>query len=203
MPGGRISGGHILSKRKGRQQGAGLASALDEAASAAPVASTSKCVADRLSPSSLSRRTLDDAYDSDDIDADDFAVPRLPDQEPDESGAPPKKRTKAAAAKGKQPAKPKAKGKGKGKKSEFTPTVPWPEHFKTLEKAFKALNTVYTFCSTRRHLASTFENLRGSVGGLLGRPLEIHDVAQFKSLMPKVRWRRNVRLSAPLVSSAP
>jgi DEAD/DEAH box helicase domain-containing protein len=60
----------------------------------------------------------------------------------------------------------------------------WPEHFLELEKTFKALNTVYAFCSGRKHMATTYDTLRSSVQGLLHRPLEIMDIAQIKSLCP-------------------
>lgn len=49
------------------------------------------------------------------------------------------------------------------------PTVPFPPHFVKLEKTFKALNTVYTFCSARKGMATTMEMLQGSVEGLLKR----------------------------------
>jgi DEAD/DEAH box helicase domain-containing protein len=66
----------------------------------------------------------------------------------------------------------------------------------------QALNTVYTFCQTRKSLATTFDNLKSSVEGLLKRfaaadckrlelitsrrPLDVHDVAQIKSLLPNL-----------------
>lgn len=63
----------------------------------------------------------------------------------------------------------------------------WPPHYIELEKTFKvsagsvfsprgadlfatqALNTVYAFCSSRKHLATTYDTLRASVEGLLKR----------------------------------
>lgn len=45
---------------------------------------------------------------------------------------------------------------------------------------------MYTFCQARRHLATTFETLRSSVEGLLKRPLEVHDVAQIRALLPSL-----------------
>ncbi|CAO1628520.1 unnamed protein product [Jaminaea pallidilutea] len=62
--------------------------------------------------------------------------------------------------------------------------LPWPEPFERLEDIFKALNTVYSFCSARKHLATTFETLRGSVEALIKRELEVHHIAQLKSLLP-------------------
>lgn len=62
--------------------------------------------------------------------------------------------------------------------------LPWPEPFERLEEVFKALNTVYSFCSARKHLATTFDTLRSSVEKLVGRELEIVHIAQLKSLLP-------------------
>ncbi|GAA5911343.1 ATP-dependent 3'-5' DNA helicase [Sporobolomyces salmoneus] len=121
---------------------------------------------------------------------------------------PPKKKPKttaaAAAAQGKREyiegekeitTGTTAKGKGKGRattkkgkenmeKLLTAKNVQFPPHFLKLEKTFKALNTVYTFCSTRKSMATTFEVLKGSVENLLKRPLEMHDIAQIKSLLP-------------------
>ncbi|GAA6007572.1 hypothetical protein JCM11491_004211 [Sporobolomyces phaffii] len=117
---------------------------------------------------------------------------------------PPKKKPKTTAAQGKREyvegekeitATTTAKGRGKQKASGtkrgkdnleklLTPNVELPPHFLKLERTFKALNTVYTFCSTRKSMATTFEVLKGSVENLLKRPLEMHDIAQIKSLLP-------------------
>ncbi|GEM12534.1 DNA/RNA helicase, DEAD/DEAH boxtype [Rhodotorula toruloides] len=86
----------------------------------------------------------------------------------------------------------RGRGNGKAKTGRETieklvvPTVEFPEHFVKLEKTFKALNTVYTFCSTRKSMATTFEVLKGSVENLVKRPLEMRDIAQIKSLLPDV-----------------
>ncbi|SNX85525.1 related to HRQ1 - putative RecQ helicase [Melanopsichium pennsylvanicum] len=61
-------------------------------------------------------------------------------------------------------------------------TDPWPEHFLELEKTFRAINTVYSFCSARKHMATTYDTIKSSVEGLTKRPLQIFDVAQIKSL---------------------
>ncbi|SGZ30209.1 BQ5605_C110g13216 [Microbotryum silenes-dioicae] len=76
----------------------------------------------------------------------------------------------------------------KGKQNEllFIPSVEFPPHFVKLEKTFKALNTVYTFVQTRKSLATTFDILKGSVESLIKRPLEMHDIAQIKSLLPQL-----------------
>jgi DEAD/DEAH box helicase domain-containing protein len=60
----------------------------------------------------------------------------------------------------------------------------WPEHYLELERTFKALNTVYAFCSGRKYMATTFDTIKSSVEGLLKRPLEVMDIAQIKSLCP-------------------
>ncbi|GAA5888384.1 hypothetical protein JCM6882_008599 [Rhodosporidiobolus microsporus] len=87
------------------------------------------------------------------------------------------------------------RGKGKGRATAtgkdkmeklLVPSVDLPEHFSRLEKTFKALNTVYTFCSARKSMATTFDVLKGGVENLLKRPLEMHDIAQIKSLLPEV-----------------
>ncbi|KAK4700620.1 DEAD/DEAH box helicase domain-containing protein, partial [Phenoliferia sp. Uapishka_3] len=93
----------------------------------------------------------------------------------------PKLKSKAPAK-----GKGKAKAKGKAKEPEFVTDLVWPDHFVKLEKTFKALNTVYTFCSARKSMATTYETLKGGVENLLRRPLEIHDIAQIKSLLPSL-----------------
>ncbi|GAA5874366.1 hypothetical protein JCM1840_001361 [Sporobolomyces johnsonii] len=108
---------------------------------------------------------------------------------------PPKKKhkvSKGAAKAGAGGGLGKGKGKGKDRSDKdkmdslLVPTVEFPEHFLRLEKTFKALNTVYTFCSTRKSMATTFEVLKGGVENLLKRPLELHDIAQIKSLLPSL-----------------
>ena len=63
--------------------------------------------------------------------------------------------------------------------------IPWPEHFIKLGQTHRALNLVYTFCCTRKHLATTFELIKKTVEGHIKRHLLVEDVAQIKSLMPK------------------
>lgn len=64
-------------------------------------------------------------------------------------------------------------------------TIPWPEHFTKLQQVYRALNLVYTFCCTRKHLATTLENLKTTVEGHIKRDLVIEDVAQMAALLPK------------------
>ncbi|KAK6361007.1 hypothetical protein TWF730_007122 [Orbilia blumenaviensis] len=60
----------------------------------------------------------------------------------------------------------------------------WPLHFQRLATTHKALNLVYTFCCTRKQLATTFENLRSAVEDHIKRPLTVDDIAQIKFLIP-------------------
>ena len=64
-------------------------------------------------------------------------------------------------------------------------TVPWPDEFIGLEKTHRALNLVYTFCCTRKHLATTFETIKKAVEGHIKRELLIQDVASIKALIPR------------------
>ena len=70
--------------------------------------------------------------------------------------------------------------------SEFVQTsLPWPEHFTKLAQTHRALNITYTFCCTRKHLATTFDTIKKTVEGQIGRELLIEDVAQIKALVPR------------------
>lgn len=64
-------------------------------------------------------------------------------------------------------------------------SVPWPEHFTKLAQVHRALNLVYTFCCTRKHLATTLENIKGAVEGHIQRELVVEDVSQIAALLPK------------------
>lgn len=63
--------------------------------------------------------------------------------------------------------------------------IPWPEHFTKLAQTHRALNLVYTFCCTRKHLATTFDNIKSTVEGHIKRELLVEDVAQIKALVPR------------------
>jgi DEAD/DEAH box helicase domain-containing protein len=65
-----------------------------------------------------------------------------------------------------------------------TSTIPWPASFQSLEKSHRALNLVFTFCSTRKHLATTFDNIKTAVEGHIKRDLKIEDVSQIVALRP-------------------
>lgn len=66
------------------------------------------------------------------------------------------------------------------------PSGPWPDFFKRLSQTHRALNLVYTFCCTRKHLATTFDNIRAAVQAQMGgRELTVEDVARIKALIPR------------------
>ncbi|KAA8896241.1 putative ATP-dependent RNA helicase [Sphaerosporella brunnea] len=89
---------------------------------------------------------------------------------PDAAAEPPKKKP----ARTKKPPPPPS-----------APAIPWPPHFLSLERVHRALNLVYTFCCTRKQLATTFDNLKAAVEGHTKKPLTISDIAQIKSLVPR------------------
>ena len=64
-------------------------------------------------------------------------------------------------------------------------SLPWPELFTKLAQTHQALNITYTFCCTRKHLATTFDTIKKTVEGQIGRELLIEDVAQIKALVPR------------------
>ncbi|KAJ5938524.1 ATP-dependent helicase hrq1 [Penicillium verhagenii] len=68
-----------------------------------------------------------------------------------------------------------------------TPVAPWPDALKRLSQTQRALNLVYTFCCTRKHFATTFDNIKVAVQAQLGqgRELTIEDIARVKALVPK------------------
>jgi DEAD/DEAH box helicase domain-containing protein len=65
-----------------------------------------------------------------------------------------------------------------------TTSLPWPASFMKLEQTHRALNLVFTFCCTRKHLATTFETIKGAVEGHIKRDLKIEDVAAIVALRP-------------------
>ncbi|KAF2846475.1 DEAD/DEAH box helicase-like protein [Plenodomus tracheiphilus IPT5] len=93
---------------------------------------------------------------------------------------------------GKKPRRtPKKAGAGKpalqrhGSSTLVETTIPWPDCFTKLAQVHRALNLVYTFCCTRKHLATTFENLKTTVEGHIKRELLTEEVAQITALIPK------------------
>lgn len=70
-------------------------------------------------------------------------------------------------------------------KQKRTPSAPWPETFKRLSQTHRALNLVYTFCCTRKHLATTFEKIKVAVEAQMGgRKLSVEDIARIKVIVP-------------------
>lgn len=65
-----------------------------------------------------------------------------------------------------------------------TTSIPWPDSFVALEKTHRALNIVYTFCSTRQHLATTFTTIKSTVETQIKRPLTIEEVAKIVAIRP-------------------
>lgn len=63
--------------------------------------------------------------------------------------------------------------------------IDWPPRFTELEKTHRALNLVYTFCSTRKHLATTFDTIRSAVESHTKRELTIEDVAAIVAIRPE------------------
>ncbi|OQO02582.1 hypothetical protein B0A48_12110 [Cryoendolithus antarcticus] len=64
-------------------------------------------------------------------------------------------------------------------------SIPWPDYFVKLGQTHKALNLVYTFCCTRKHLATTFETIKSAVEANTKRELTAEDVARIKTLVPQ------------------
>ncbi|KAF4971851.1 hypothetical protein FSARC_1454 [Fusarium sarcochroum] len=90
--------------------------------------------------------------------------------------------------------KPKRGGKaGKGrpslKKEASSVVIPcvveWPEEFKQIERTHRALNLVYTFCTTRKHLATTFDTIKSAVEGHIKRELLVDEIASMVALRPE------------------
>ncbi|KAI1280975.1 hypothetical protein F5Y07DRAFT_355006 [Xylaria sp. FL0933] len=63
--------------------------------------------------------------------------------------------------------------------------IEWPPLFTELEKIHRALNLVFTFCSTRKHLATTFDTIRSAVESHTKRELKAEDVAAVVALRPE------------------
>lgn len=93
---------------------------------------------------------------------------------------------------GKKPKRtPKKDASGKpalvrhGSSAVVETSIPWPEHLTKLAQVQRALNLVYTFCCTRKHLATTLDNLKSTVEAQIKRELVVEDVAQITALIPK------------------
>lgn len=94
---------------------------------------------------------------------------------------------------GKKPRRTPKKSGGSGKPSlqrassstVVDTTIPWPEHLTKLAQVHRALNLVYTFCCTRKHFATTLDNLKSTVEANIQRELLVEDIAQITALLPK------------------
>lgn len=79
--------------------------------------------------------------------------------------------------------------RGKRGSRQQTPAVEcqieWPPLFKELDRTHRALNLVFTFCSTRKHVATTFDTIRAAVESHIKRELRVEDVAAIVALRPE------------------
>ena len=89
--------------------------------------------------------------------------------------------TGKSSRKGKKPT-----SKTASKAQKRVPSAPLPDAFKRLLQAHRALNLVYTFCCTRKHFATTFDNIKKAVQAQLGQgqELTLEDVARVKVIVP-------------------
>lgn len=69
--------------------------------------------------------------------------------------------------------------------SSVPSSIPWTDALQDLEKAHRALNLVYTFCSSRKHVITTFDTLRPAVESHIKKKLTIQDIAQMVALRPE------------------
>jgi DEAD/DEAH box helicase domain-containing protein len=79
--------------------------------------------------------------------------------------------------------KPKAQKKKKDSKVECL--MEWPPLFKDLDMTHRALNLVFTFCCTRKHLATTLDTIKSAVESHIKKKLLIEDVAAIVALRPE------------------
>ncbi|KAL4931330.1 uncharacterized protein BDV17DRAFT_280236 [Aspergillus undulatus] len=100
---------------------------------------------------------------------------------PQTTQQPAKKPRKSTATTKKQQQKKQQEEKQPPRK----PSYPWPEPFKRLSRTHRALNLVYTFCCTRKHFATTFDNIKKAVAAQSGTELTVEDIARVKALIPR------------------
>ncbi|KAL4807105.1 hypothetical protein BDV18DRAFT_112698 [Aspergillus unguis] len=85
-----------------------------------------------------------------------------------------------------QPGKKKTRKPASAKKEPpRKPSSPWPDSLKCLSRTHRALNIVYTFCCTRKHFATTFDNIKKAVQAQSGTELTVEDIARIKVLIPR------------------
>ena len=90
----------------------------------------------------------------------------------------------------KAPRKRKAKAKAEAQTPEpaaatVEPAIEWPAWFTSLEKTHRALNLVFTFSCTRKHLVTTFDTMRSAVESHIKRELTVEEVAAVVALRPE------------------
>lgn len=85
----------------------------------------------------------------------------------------------------KSSSKIQAGGKNKKGAKHEEEALPWPALFTSLEKTHRALNLVFTFCSTRKHFVTTFEAIRPTVESHIKRKLSIEEVAKIVAVRPE------------------
>lgn len=100
--------------------------------------------------------------------------------------------TAAPASKAKPTGKPATKKQAsRSIYSPITCSIPWPPAIRQLDRTHRALNLVFTFCCTRKHLATTFDAIRSTVESRLssaGGPrysLEVREVAAVVAVRPE------------------
>ncbi|KAL7929095.1 P-loop containing nucleoside triphosphate hydrolase protein [Trichoderma chlorosporum] len=107
-------------------------------------------------------------------------LPVEKDSNQDESAIPGKK-----AEVNRQNTRHKKQNKKDGLDIPIPSPLPWTEVLKDLERAHQALNLVYTFCSSRKHVITTFDTLRPAVESHIKRTFTIQDVALMVALRPE------------------
>lgn len=79
---------------------------------------------------------------------------------------------------------PKVSRNASALSNPVTSDIPWPTSIQQLEKTHRALNLVFTFCCTRKHLATTFDTIKSAVEKHIQRDLSVEDVAKIVALRP-------------------
>ncbi|OAA69043.1 DEAD-like helicase [Cordyceps fumosorosea ARSEF 2679] len=82
-------------------------------------------------------------------------------------------------------AKDRRQGKAKKGQKEDEEAPYWPPLFTSLDKTHRALNLVFTFCSTRKYFATTFEAIKPAVESHIKRKLSVAEVAQIVAVRPE------------------
>ncbi|EGX94678.1 DEAD/DEAH box helicase, putative [Cordyceps militaris CM01] len=78
-----------------------------------------------------------------------------------------------------------SQGKAKKERKQDEEAPPWPALFVSLDRTHRALNLVFTFCSTRKHFTTTFAAIRPAVESHIKRKLSIEEVAKIVAVRPE------------------